>query len=234
MTDEQEHPSLSNDKDRMAFVRLRDTRQALQQSSHYSRRVGLLRWALPGLVLVVLGALIVWPMITGTKLSDVAADNVPNLMIENLHYTGLDADGQPYSVTARRALQVSGGKGLVDLEVPEAEITLKSGAWLVIKATSGRFDQNAKMLWLGGDVRFYHDQGYQVTTSEAQIDVGGFRGWGHQPILIQGPFGEVRGAGWRFLDRGQTLIIEGPATAHLVSLAQDLPQGRGSGKKADR
>lgn len=227
-------PDPNNANDRVGFVRLRDTSRALQQTSNYTKRVWILRRALPVLVFIVLGALVIWPILTQTKLSETALQNTPNLMIDNLHYTGIDAEGQAYSVTAKRALQGGGGKGLVDLEAPEAEITLHSGAWLVVHASYGRFDQNTKMLWLGGDVRFYHDSGDQVITSDAQIDIAGGRAWGHEPIMIQGPFGEIRGKSWRLLDKEHTFIIDGPATAHLVALAQDLQGDASFGKKADR
>lgn len=220
-----------------AFARLRDTREALRQSSAYSRRIGLLRWALPLSVLLVLGALVVWPMVREGKLTDAALRDVPNLIIENLHFTGLDALGQAYSVTAKRALQAGGGKGLVDLEQPEAEITLQSGAWLTGNALMGRYDEKAKLLWLGGDVHLFHDAGYQVLTGEAQINLGGHEAWGHQPIMIQGPFGVVRGAGFRFLDHGNVLVIEGEAVANLslgalASKDEPLQKDKASGKKA--
>jgi len=204
----------------------RDTRSAVAQSFVYSRVVGVLRWALPLAVLLGLVMLVVWPMLGAKKMKTIVAEAIPNLVVENLHLTGLDAKNQPYSLTAAKALQAANVKNLIDLEKPQGDITLSSGAWLAGKAQYGRFDQLNKHLWLGGDVQLYHDQGYQFTTSEAQVDLGQNLAWGEQPVLIQGAFGEIRGQGFRVLDEGNVIVIKGHAQARLnlqAAPASDTP-----------
>lgn len=203
-------------KDRTpSFARPRDTRHARAQSAAYSRTVGVLRWALPLAAFFVLAALVAWPMLRSNKIAAVVAEAIPNLVVENLHLTGLDANNQPYSLTAARALQAGGAKDLVDLEKPQGDIQLNSGSWLAGKAQLGRLDQATKRLWLGGDVKVFHDQGYEFTTSEAQIDLSKNAAWGEKPVLIQGAFGEIRGEGFRILDKGNVVVIQGHATALL-------------------
>jgi lipopolysaccharide export system protein LptC len=197
------------------FIRPRDTRRAIAQSGGYSRVVGLLRWALAGLVLVLLAAVLIWPMVQTNKLHTIITESVPNLVVENLHLTGLDDSDQPYSLTAERALQAGKTKNFIDLEKPQGEITLNNGAWVAGKAQYGRFDQPGKRLWLGGNVQIFHDQGYQFTTSEAQLDMSHDAAWGDQPVLIQGSFGEIRGQGFRLLKRGTVMIVKGHAQALL-------------------
>ena len=216
-----ESPDNSDDNDDEAperapsVFRPRDTRRAVAQSFVYSRVVGVLRWALPLAVSLGLVALVAWPMIGAEKMKAVVAEAIPNLVVENLHLMGLDAKNQPYSLTAAKALQAANVKNLIDLEKPQGDITLSSGAWLAGKAQYGRFDQSNKQLWLGGDVQLFHDQGFQFTTNEAQVDLSQNLAWGEQPVLIQGAFGEIRGQGFRVLDEGNVIVIKGHAEARL-------------------
>lgn len=217
--------------DHTAFGRPRDTRRAMEQSAAYSRTVGLLRWILPLLVLLVLLVLIVWPMLRTQDIAATVTEAIPNLVVENLNLTGLDANNQPYSLTAARALQAADARNLIDLEKPKGDITLNSGAWLAGRADYGRFDQEHKRLWLGGNVQLFHDGGYQFTTNEAQADLGENLAWGDQPVLIQGAFGEIRGQGFRMLDKGKVMVIKGPARATLYlqrPAPSDKPEKKGT------
>ena len=94
----------------------------------------------------------------------------------------------------------------------------------------GRYDENAKKLWLGGNVRIFHDKGYQVTTDEMQVNLNNNDAWGEKPVLIQGGFGTIRGIGFRFIDGGKTIVVKGPATAvlslHGTSASDKPPSGQ--------
>ena len=211
--------------DRMASLRPRDTALARAHTQRYSRLVGSLRWILPLIVLLGLGALIVWPMIETGHVSAVMVDNVPNLMIEKLNLTGTDTQGQAYALTAERALQAANTRNLVDLEKPKGELALEGGAWVAGHADRGRVDQESKKLWLGGHVELFHDEGYRFSSEEMNVDMPQSTAWGDKPVLVQGPMGTMTGTGFRLLDGGKTVVITGPAQAKL-----DLQRLSGSGK----
>jgi lipopolysaccharide export system protein LptC len=138
-----------------------------------------------------------------------------------LHYTGLDDKNQPYAIQAAQATKPAGLSGIYDMVKPEGDITLENGAWIDGKADLGRYDTVGKRLWLGGNVHFFHNKGYEFTTDEAQINIGNHEAWGDKPVLLKGNMGTVRGRGFRFLDSGNTVVIEGPATALLNLQRQD-------------
>lgn len=212
---------------RLGRLRPKDTAKAKQSGAAYSRAVGILRWVLPSLVLAGLVGLTLWPMISARHLATALVEQVPNLMVDKLHLTGLDSRNQAYSLTAVRALQAKDAKNknTVDLEKPEAEISLQDGAWLAGKSVYGRLDQTEQKLWLGGTVEFFHDRGYRFISDEAYVDIQKNTAWGGKPVLIQGPFGEVRGEGFRLLEGGKVFLVLGPATARL-----DLQRRGGSDK----
>jgi lipopolysaccharide export system protein LptC len=209
----------------LSFLKPRETARATKARG--SRRViGRLRIILPVASLLVLLGLVIWPMVNPDKILSHVLQNVPDLVIEHLNYTGSDSKNQPYSISAAKATRPSGGKNLYDLEKPQAEITLQDGAWISGRSLFGRFDKDTNHLWLGGDVQIFHDKGFQFTTDEIQVDLNDRYAWGEKAVLIQGGFGEIRGVGFRLLDGGNVVVVKGPAKALLNlhgSEASDKP-----------
>ena len=203
------------DKSSLSFIKPGETKRAERaRGGWHTDLVEWLRLALPIGAGVVLLALLVWPMIK-PHMTKVLLTNVPDLVIQNLHYTGLDSKSQPYSLNAVKAKRPAGMQNIYDLDKPEGEITLANGTWIDGKAQYGRFDQDTRKLWLGGNVQLFQDKGYQFTTDEVQADLNNSFAWGVKPVLIQGDFGEIRGQGFRLLDNGAVMVVTGPATATL-------------------
>ncbi len=210
------------------FLRPKDTVRAAKARSSRGF-IGRLRIILPVAAILVLLGLIIWPMINPDKIVSKAIKNIPDLVIENLNYTGEDSKNQPYSISAAKATRPSGNAEIYDLEKPQGEITLEEGAWVAAKSQYGRFDKNKNLLWMGGNVEIFHDHGTQFTTDELQADLNERTAYGEKPVLIQGDFGEIRGAGFRLLDSGKVMMVKGPAKALL-----NLHGGKGSDKPASK
>ncbi len=217
------------DRSGLSFIRPQETRRAVKARGP-QRVVNFLRTALPVLALCVLIALILWPVIAPNTIKGVIMKNIPDLVVKNLHFNGLDSKNEPYSLTADKATRPSGVANVYDLEHPQAEITLATGAWVAGKSLYGRYDQDTRKLWLGGDVQLFHDKGYQFTSDEAQIDLKNNDAWGEKPVLIQGDFGEIRGQGFKLLDSGHIMVVTGPAHAVLSLKAKNLQDKPGSDK----
>ena len=198
--------------DPLSFIRPRQKRAL---DAGYTGRVKILRSMLPVVAFLVLVALVVWPMITNKRIQAIAISNIPDLVIKNLHLTGLDNKNEPYSLMAEKTTRPSGLKNIYDLDQPQAEITLTNGTWVAGQAHYGRYDQDTRKLWLGGDVQLFQDKGDQFTTDEAQINLNTNDAWGDKPVLIQGDFGVIRGNGFRMMDSGNVLVVTGPAHATL-------------------
>jgi len=209
-------------KPALSFIQPRDTKRT--EKARRPKRVGnFLRVALPAVALLVLIALIIWPVLRPNTISKTVVANIPDLVVKNLHFTGLDSKNEAYSVSAVKATRPKGLNNIYDLDKPEGELTLTGGAWLAVKSQLGRYDQDTHKLWLGGNVQVFHDQGYQFTSDEAQVDLNENYAWGEKPVLIQGNFGEIRGQGFRLLDSGHVMIVKGPAHAVLSLHSQVSP-----------
>ncbi|MDD3029512.1 MAG: LPS export ABC transporter periplasmic protein LptC [Alphaproteobacteria bacterium] len=202
--------------DRLDFIRPRITKRIVRaRAGRMPQITRRLRIWLPGLAAFVIMVLFLWPMLRPNFTMTNVVKNIPDLVIDNLRYSGTDSKNQPYSLMAAQATRPSSLEGIYDLKKPEGEITLNNGTWIDTKADYGRYDEKGKKLWLGGNVQIFNNKGYQVTTEEAQINLNNNDAWGDKDVLIQGNFGTVRGEGFRFLDSGRTVIIEGPGKAVL-------------------
>jgi lipopolysaccharide export system protein LptC len=194
---------------------MRDTQKAVRTSGLYTHVVSHLRWILPLSVVAVLAALVVWPMMGARQLEQIEEKSAPNLVIENLRLSGMDAKNEPYKLMAEKALQIPETKGLFDLDRPKGELATSGGAWIAGQALHGRFDQNSKKLWLGGEVELFHDNGTQFQTSEAQVDLNKNAAWGERPVVIHGSFGEIHGQGFKMFNGGKVLVVTGQSKAVL-------------------
>jgi lipopolysaccharide export system protein LptC len=182
----------------LSFIQPRETLRVIKARSE-RRLVEKLRIGLPLTAVIVLAALFIWPAVRKTDIKHAVMKNIPDLVIQNLHFTGTDTKNEPYSLMATKATRAAGLINIYDLD---------------------------QQLWLGGDVQLFHDKGYQFTTDEAQVSLGDNDAWGEKPVLIQGDFGQIRGQGFRMLDSGTVMVIKGPATASLrlrPSPASDKP-----------
>jgi lipopolysaccharide export system protein LptC len=192
-------------------------RQIAALDTRRSRFVTILRVALPALAMMLASALWIWPAVKSTSMPALAMKVLPELVMDNPHFTGIDSKNRPYSIVATRARQVGSQQNVIDLEKPQGEIALEGGAWIAGRADKGRYDQGARRLWFAGDVEVFHDRGMQVWTSEANVDLNENVVWGTQPVRMQGNFGQIEGEGFRMLDGGKVVIVTGHSRAVIAS-----------------
>ena len=127
----------------------------------------------------------------------------------NPRYLGFDKENQAFSITADLARILADNSTVVELEMPKADITLDNGTWLVLTAQNGVFTQLEKTLTLEGAVNLFHDSGYELQTSKANVDLEKGLAKGDSAIRGQGPFGELHGDGFRLIDKGKTIVFTG-------------------------
>jgi lipopolysaccharide export system protein LptC len=134
--------------------------------------------------------------------------------MQNAQYRGVDQHGQPFTLTANQANEQ--GTDNVDLAKPEGNITLTSGAWIMLKSDKGVFNQKSQMLGLNGNVMLYRNDGTVMTAPTAAIDLHGGNASSTSPVAAQGPFGTLNAAnGFTLINRGADVVFKGPVTLTL-------------------
>ncbi len=172
-------------------------RGTMMDAERYSRFVSVMKRALPITTLVLIAAVLVYAVqprqqdrvaMTFERVSEVANDRA---MIKP-RLTGTDSDGNPFVVTADRAIQQGRNSNQAKLENVDADMTLQNDRWLNAKANSGLFDADKSSLMLQGGISVFSDDGYELHTNSAFFDLkkGFVRGKEH--VSGQGPMGTLR------------------------------------------
>ncbi len=119
--------------------------------------------------------------------------------------TGVNEEGDPYVVTAERAIQDRANAKRAWLINVDADVTLKDGTWVGSTAPHGLLDAAAQMLVLTGAVAIYSDKGYEVHTTIANVDMHSGMIEGNQAVSGQGPLGTFRADRFK-IDRDEKVV----------------------------
>ncbi|WP_428247722.1 LPS export ABC transporter periplasmic protein LptC [Ferrovibrio sp.] len=174
--------------------------------------VRFMKFVLPVGAVALVGLIAAWPQLTkrdtGFRLafSSIETQEMA-LVMNNPRFRGNDSNGQPYIVTADRAMQDPNDSKLVTLDKISADITLNDGAWISLTSNTGVYNNTARMLTLHGDINVYSDRGYEFHGINAEIDLNtgvlasDDKVWGHASL------GSIRANGMRVYDRGKTIVF---------------------------
>ncbi len=205
-------------------------RRPARPNTGYSRFVNLMKFILPAVAAGLLLLIVAWPRLQAgfdrLRLSFTRLDlsEARDLRMVNARFAGVDKLHRPYVLTADVARQMPDRNDLMALEGPKGDITLQSGAWLALTAFTGVYLSQGQLLDLFGDVKMFHDRGYELTTDTAHVDMAAGTAEGNDAVQGQGVFGDVTSQGFRLLDHGQTIIFTGKAKLHLAPRASQRPQ----------
>lgn len=188
----------------------------------YSRFVAWTKVLLPFFALGLIALVIAWPRLKSDNtfrlgFASVSLSGEADPGMDNARYMGTDENRKPYSVTADLARIVSDGGGVVDLDLPKADLTLEDGTWLVLTANTGRYERKGATLNLQGGVNLFHDTGYEITTEQLLVSLNAGAAEGHTPLSGHGPFGELKAEGIKLIDKGRVIYFTGPAQLILYT-----------------
>ncbi len=192
------------------------------QLAKRSLRVAWAKKLLPVVAALLLVALVIVPSLRlgpdGNRVAYQVSDGsgpAPTSKLLGATYHGTDQQGNPFTITADTAIQSQ--TNLVTLTNPEADISLKSGTWLMLKAQSGLYHQDTDQLELSGTVTLYRNAGTTMTTSAAALDLRDGTAQGSAPVQAQGPFGTLSAQnGFQVVDRGAGISFKGPVDLTLT------------------
>jgi lipopolysaccharide export system protein LptC len=122
--------------------------------------------------------------------------------------SGVDAEGNPYVITAKLAVQDAKNPKRATLQTVEADLTTRQG-WLNARAAHGHVDMNADWLTLDSGIDVFTDTGYALHTERADVDLKRNVVTGDSEITGQGPLGTMRADSFRYDHRAGHLILQG-------------------------
>jgi lipopolysaccharide export system protein LptC len=203
----------------------------------YSRFVQLTKLLAATVALVLVALVVIWPQFSSRDgglplgIAPSGREDAESLHMVSPRYTGLDQNNLPYEVTADLASQETAKSDLIALDNPKADMTMKDGTWMALSANSGLYGQKSQQLDLSGEVNLFHDSGYEFTSKTATIDLNTGAGHGSDPTFGHGPAGEIEGEGFRFTDKGKTIVFTGKSHLTLYpGTAEPKPEPKSEAK----
>ena len=183
--------------------------------SHYSAFVGVMRYALPLTAVLLLGLVVIWPLASGreegfrvTYSGRVQEDG--SLKMLNARYLGTDNQSKPFTVTAKEAIPSAADAMVITLKDFAADMFVNTNSWAAITAREGLYNRGIGSLDLAGQVTVYSDQGHELHTERAHIEVEAGTAESDDAVSGQGPLGLIDGSGFRITDRGANILVLGP------------------------
>lgn len=202
---------------------LEQRRASAVEVQRYSRFVIIMKRALPMAAFALLAVVVAYSLvprqpdqakleITFRQLGIINND----LAMIDPKLTGVDSSGNPFVVTAARAVQYAHDPNRALLQNVDADLTLKDGNWLNATAPQGvlnivhprdgrcaKIKCNAsQVLDMSGPIAMFSDNGYEAHTSFAHIDMGQGFARGDRYIRGQGPLGTFNADKYLFTFRG--------------------------------
>ncbi len=182
--------------------------------------VRLAKRLLPGLAVLLLASIVLWPELERTEERarySFRRSNQPRteaVRVTAPRYLGADELNRPFTVTADLGQQL-GSEEVLDLTAPRADMLMTDGGWVYLEAEAGRYDRPASLLDLTGGVTIYHDDGTMLQTEAAAIELAQGRAHGQRPVAAQGSFGTLTSEGFDLRERGAVVVFTGRAHAVL-------------------
>ncbi len=202
----------------------------LSVGNHYSIFVGFMKVLLPAVAVALILLMFAWPKFVlddnrfRLNISELGPEQAESLTMLNARFEGVDAENRPYMLTADMATQSDREKDRIDLELPKADITLQDGAWLALTARQGLYRRERQVLDLIGSVSLFHDQGFQLLTESAQVDLEHGTASGNQPVQGQGETGLTEAEGFRVYDRGARILFTGKSRMVIYPSTEAAPR----------
>ena len=190
------------------------TRGTVLDAEKYTRFVSIMKRALPIAAVMLIAAVVAYALqprhqdrmaMTFESMSQVEND----LAMVKPRLIGEDRDGNPFVITADRAVQLGRSARRARLENVQADMTVDQSKWLNATAARGLLDADKKTLVLSGGISVFSDSGYELHTKSAVVDLKNSLVHGHDKVRGQGPVGTMSADHFELDRAGKTIRLSG-------------------------
>ena len=130
----------------------------------------------------------------------------------NPQYQGIDKDGKPFTITAKRAVQED--EHTISLFDIDAHMRTEKENYISLIAKRGLFTHDENKITLFDSVSLFADEGYEIETESALIYIkeGTMEGSNKITVKKHGTF--LTAYGFKITDKGQKIHFSGPVSLH--------------------
>jgi lipopolysaccharide export system protein LptC len=182
----------------------------------HSHLVRLLRFLLPMIMVVVVGALVVLVVAHAVRRRDAAhRDASTPIEMVNPHFFGRDSQGRAYTLGARQAARDEQSFQRVLLNYPSVTLDTEGPQPSNLTADKGVYHEDTRMLYLKGHVRANNAKQSNFASDEAIVNTR--TGMVTSPTALSGetPVGDVQSHSFDVFDKGARVVFKGGVHARL-------------------
>lgn len=183
-----------------------------RSATRRSTRVVLMKYLLFTLSAIMVLTIIIWPQFSERQdgqaldFADVAK-TTPSSTMSNARF--VSGGESSVNITAGQVVQDAEFPSIVHLTEIAGDTTTKDGVWVHLSANKGLFDRETERLTLNGDVSLFTDEGNELHSSNAVINLARGEIDGGGPVTGHGPYGRFHATNFVIRDKGNTLLLTG-------------------------
>ena len=202
----------------------RNADKAFRAAIRHSRRVRILRIALPATIaLTLLGgigfAALLNPMRMLAKLPvDLGSVVVSGskIMMQQPRLAGFTKDNRRYDLSAQAAGQDITKPDMVELQGIRATMELQDDATVETTANNGLYNTKTELLTLIDNILVTSSNGYEAVLSEAVLDMRAGKIVSEKPVLVKTATWNINANRLEILDRGDVMRFERGVTVLML------------------
>ena len=169
-----------------------DGARVFRKAMRHSRRVRILRLAIPAGVFVAIALAILAAQLNPLRMLTTLPVDFSSLVVSGTKITmqqpriaGFTSDSRPYELTADAAAQDVTNPDLIELHGIHGKSEMPDKAVFEVTADSGLYDSKAEMVTLRQNVIVKSTSGFEVYLSEALVDVHASNMVSEKPVEVR-------------------------------------------------
>lgn len=198
-------------------MRRGDSERAFRNARWHSRKVRVLRVAMPLATLLVVCGFVVWTWFNPMRIllqavPDIGGDLVVSgtkITMQQPRITGFTRDSRPYEFTAKAAEQDLTRPDVVELQDLRGKFQMRDDSITEMTAEGGLYNSKKETLELGRNTVVTSTAGYKVLIDNAVIDIRGTRMVTDEPVQVEMKEGRLDARRMEVLESGNILRFEG-------------------------
>lgn len=192
-------------------------------AARHSRRVRILRKAVPAAVIVALLAVVLISVFNPFRILAKLPLEIDNLVVsgtritmESPHLAGFTPDQRPYELWAKTATQDITKPTNVELQELRAKVQMEDKSGLTMDARSGLFDTKSQVLNLSDNIFLQSTTGYEARLSRARVDMVNGTVTSDEPVAVKLLNGTLDAQRLEITENGELVRFDGGVSMILV------------------
>jgi lipopolysaccharide export system protein LptC len=204
-----------------------DGARIFRQAMRHSRRVRILRLAIPASLLAAIAIGLLASRFNPMRMFTALPVDFGSLVVSGTKITmqqpriaGFTSDSRPYELTAHAAAQDVTNPDTIELQGVHGKTEMPDKGAFELTADGGTYDSKTAMLTLRQNIVLKSSGGFDVYLSEAVIDVHSSNVVSEKPVEVRMQQGTINANRMEVVDSGDTIRFGGGVTMVMTSSSQ--------------